>query len=343
MRQNDTFGVLFLTLHPASYEWRFVPEAGETFTDSGSGAVPRPGCRASPHHRRRKRKAPVLGPCTIRGTDEDDRLVGTRKRDVICGLGGNDMIRGLGGNDVIRGGSGNDRLRRRQGQRPPLRRRRATTACPGQSGRDRLVGGTGRDRLYGDRGNDSLSARDTRRSTACSAARGRDRAKVDRARPRALGRARLPPLARRCSAGLDGPPVSPASALARLQVLEHLSHDDRSLAHGGRHPLDRVVAQVADGEHPGHARLERLEPVRRLREATRKLRLDRVRAGLHVAASVTLDVLGKPVGVRACADQDEEGRGGDVVRRARLLFRSTRCCSRPSPATPDHLRAAHRM
>ena len=34
--QNDTFGVLKLTLHPTSYDWQFVPEAGKTFTDSGS-------------------------------------------------------------------------------------------------------------------------------------------------------------------------------------------------------------------------------------------------------------------------------------------------------------------
>jgi acid phosphatase type 7 len=34
--QNDTFGVLKLTLHPWSYDWQFVPEAGGTFTDSGS-------------------------------------------------------------------------------------------------------------------------------------------------------------------------------------------------------------------------------------------------------------------------------------------------------------------
>jgi acid phosphatase type 7 len=34
--QNHTFGVLFLTLHPSSYDWRFVPEAGRAFTDSGS-------------------------------------------------------------------------------------------------------------------------------------------------------------------------------------------------------------------------------------------------------------------------------------------------------------------
>ena len=33
----DTLGVLQLTLHAASYDWRFVPAAGQTFTDSGSG------------------------------------------------------------------------------------------------------------------------------------------------------------------------------------------------------------------------------------------------------------------------------------------------------------------
>jgi calcineurin-like phosphoesterase family protein len=36
VRNNDTFGFLELTLHAASYDWRFVPEAGKTFTDSGS-------------------------------------------------------------------------------------------------------------------------------------------------------------------------------------------------------------------------------------------------------------------------------------------------------------------
>ena len=36
-RNDDTFGVLKLTLHAKSYDWEFVPEAGKTFTDSGSG------------------------------------------------------------------------------------------------------------------------------------------------------------------------------------------------------------------------------------------------------------------------------------------------------------------
>jgi acid phosphatase type 7 len=44
IRNGSTYGVLYLTLHPTSYDWRFVPEAGKKFTDSGStschGLVP---------------------------------------------------------------------------------------------------------------------------------------------------------------------------------------------------------------------------------------------------------------------------------------------------------------
>jgi hypothetical protein len=36
VRNNTTYGVLKLTLHPTSYDWQFVPVAGQTFTDSGS-------------------------------------------------------------------------------------------------------------------------------------------------------------------------------------------------------------------------------------------------------------------------------------------------------------------
>jgi acid phosphatase type 7 len=38
VRQSDTYGVLKLTLHPQGYDWRFVPEAGKTFSDSGSAS-----------------------------------------------------------------------------------------------------------------------------------------------------------------------------------------------------------------------------------------------------------------------------------------------------------------
>jgi len=35
VRNADTFGILGLTLYSTGYEWRFVPERGKTFTDSG--------------------------------------------------------------------------------------------------------------------------------------------------------------------------------------------------------------------------------------------------------------------------------------------------------------------
>jgi 3',5'-cyclic AMP phosphodiesterase CpdA len=38
VRNGDTFGVLRLRLTPNGYDWRFVPEAGKTFTDSGATA-----------------------------------------------------------------------------------------------------------------------------------------------------------------------------------------------------------------------------------------------------------------------------------------------------------------
>ncbi len=36
-RSDDTFGVLRLVLHAASYDWQFVAAAGGSFTDTGSG------------------------------------------------------------------------------------------------------------------------------------------------------------------------------------------------------------------------------------------------------------------------------------------------------------------
>ena len=36
VRNNTTWGVLKLTLHPTSYDWEFIPVAGQTFRDSGT-------------------------------------------------------------------------------------------------------------------------------------------------------------------------------------------------------------------------------------------------------------------------------------------------------------------
>jgi len=38
VRNADTYGVLKLTLHTDRYDWQFIPEAGKTFTDSGTTA-----------------------------------------------------------------------------------------------------------------------------------------------------------------------------------------------------------------------------------------------------------------------------------------------------------------
>ena len=178
VRQNHTFGVLMLTLRPTSYEWRFVPETGKAFTDSGTSAC---------HGRAPTFTAPafvpskkaVFGSCTIRGTDQDDRLDGTKRRDVICGLRGNDVIRGLGANDVIRGGPGRDRIRGGRGK-DRLYGDSGHDRLIGQSGSDRLIGGVGRDRLYGNSGADSFSTRDRGGRDRLFGGRGRDRGKADR-------------------------------------------------------------------------------------------------------------------------------------------------------------------
>jgi hypothetical protein len=44
VHNDDTYGVLKLTLHPKGYEWRFVPVEGRTFTDSGSARATEEMC-----------------------------------------------------------------------------------------------------------------------------------------------------------------------------------------------------------------------------------------------------------------------------------------------------------
>jgi hypothetical protein len=54
VRNGATYGVLALTLRPGSYDWKFVPEAGRTFTDQGTSA-----CHGAP-----PAPAPEPGPIT---------------------------------------------------------------------------------------------------------------------------------------------------------------------------------------------------------------------------------------------------------------------------------------
>jgi hypothetical protein len=41
VRDSSTWGVIKLTLHPAGYDWEFIPVPGRTFRDSGSAVCVR--------------------------------------------------------------------------------------------------------------------------------------------------------------------------------------------------------------------------------------------------------------------------------------------------------------
>ncbi len=78
---SSTYGVMKLTLHPTSYDWQFLPVAGETFTDSGTG-----NCHDKP--------GVVTGTPTVRSTAAKtanhpstsltiDKPAGTQSGDVL--------------------------------------------------------------------------------------------------------------------------------------------------------------------------------------------------------------------------------------------------------------------
>jgi hypothetical protein len=66
-RNGSTYGVLKLTLHASSYDWQFVPVAGQAFADSGLGELPLIGGRRFKSCVRHA-KSPGEGPfwCTTR-------------------------------------------------------------------------------------------------------------------------------------------------------------------------------------------------------------------------------------------------------------------------------------
>ena len=59
VRNDNTAGVLKLTLHATSYDWQFVPEAGKTFTDSGT--TPCHGAATTPTATATSTTTPVAG------------------------------------------------------------------------------------------------------------------------------------------------------------------------------------------------------------------------------------------------------------------------------------------
>ena len=62
VRNNTTYGVLKLTLHSTSYDWQFIPIAGQTFTDSGSANCVGGGTNPTPTRTR----TPTAGPTPTR-------------------------------------------------------------------------------------------------------------------------------------------------------------------------------------------------------------------------------------------------------------------------------------
>lgn len=86
---------------------------------------------------------------TIVGTEEKDRLMGTRGNDVIVGLGGDDKIFGMGGDDIICGGDGDDKIY-------------------GNRGNDILIGASGADKISGGWGVDTCDVMgDDKRAKQC--------------------------------------------------------------------------------------------------------------------------------------------------------------------------------
>ena len=155
VRQANTYGVLFMTLHPASYDWQFVTASTRRVTDAGSqpchGVVPAgpPQPLAAPLAGTAEDgsgHAPVAADCDVRGTPGDDVLTGTPRGETICGLAGNDRIQGGDGDDLLLGGEGDDHVSGGPG----------SDRLYGEIGRDRMRGGSGNDRLHGGRGRDAL-------------------------------------------------------------------------------------------------------------------------------------------------------------------------------------------
>jgi N-acetylglucosamine-6-sulfatase len=98
--------------------------------------------------------------CTLEGTSEPGRLVGTNGADTICGGRGAELVYSRAGADTVRAGAGADTVY-------------------GERGADYLVGAAGADVLNGGPGNDVVLARDTRIDVVrCEG--GRDTVSADR-------------------------------------------------------------------------------------------------------------------------------------------------------------------
>ena len=84
--------------------------------------------------------APAAMALDIRGTEDADRIIGSRGDDRIAALAGDDKVLALPGNDKVRAGDGNDKV-------------------SGSGGDDLISAGTGDDRVRAGDGQDTVKAR----------------------------------------------------------------------------------------------------------------------------------------------------------------------------------------
>jgi Ca2+-binding RTX toxin-like protein len=163
VHQNDTYGVLYVTLHSSSYDWEFVPESGKSFTDSGSGSchVPASGYQvgagvtgstlsyiARPGETNNVTITKSSTSFTI--TDSGVSAIADADGSGGCTITGNRATCPTSGISQIRvdAGDGNDHVSVS-----------GTTNATilGGSGADDLRGGDGKDSLDGSTGNDTLN------------------------------------------------------------------------------------------------------------------------------------------------------------------------------------------
>jgi hypothetical protein len=65
VRNDRSFGILRMTLHPTSYDWQFVPAAGSTFTDSGTTQCHGASSDTQPPSAPTDLRASVTGPASV--------------------------------------------------------------------------------------------------------------------------------------------------------------------------------------------------------------------------------------------------------------------------------------
>ncbi len=91
----------------------------------------------------------------IKGTEEDDGIIGEDADEIIMGYGGDDGIHGYGGNDEIYGGDGSDRLYGEDGD-DAIYGENGNDWIYGKDGDDFMDGGGGDDVMKGGSGNDTI-------------------------------------------------------------------------------------------------------------------------------------------------------------------------------------------